>query len=423
MIAAATLGALLTAATPTPTPAPSGDPGGGGLCGLPLLGGVCGGIGGVVSGVAASAAQTFVDGFADGFATVVKTMLTFWVDVPTPTLAGEGSPAAHLQGLVYWLQGILLCASLLYVAAKTAMDRSGKAAAEGLRGLLMMIVLTGAGIAGIDLLTTAGDHWSQWIIDQSSNGDMTTRLGVLTGGSASMTGLGMGLEFTVSLLGILSGLGQIFFLLARVGILTVLAGAALPLSAAGMATPFGRASTAKIIGWIVACVLYKPAAALVYAGAFTLTGDGKDLTSVLSGLMLIILAVFALPALMRLVVPLVAAASSGGGGALTGAVAGAVLASGARQLSDRGGSQPPPTGTTRPGMAGSNGGSSPGPSAPSGAVNTGPSGTGTGGAGAGGSGGVTAGAGAAGPVGAAVAAGTQAVSTARTAANNATGGA
>ena len=303
-----------------------------GLCDLPVIGSGCDAVGGAVGGVANAAAQAFVDGFADGFAKLVKTMTTFWVDVPTPQLSGAGSPVAQLQGLVYWLQGFVLVLSLLYVAAKMAITGSGKPAGEAVRGLATMVVVIGAGVAAIDVLSRAGDAWSAWIIDQSVGGDMTTRLGAVAGGSAQMTGLGIGIEFVVALFGIVSCIVQIFFLLARVGILTLLAGT-LPLSAAALATPAGRAWFQRTLAWIVAFLLYKPAAALVYASAFALTGKGSDVISVLSGLMLIVLAVFALPALMRLATPMVAAASGGGGGALGGAVAGAALATGARKLS------------------------------------------------------------------------------------------
>lgn len=430
--AAAGVAALAPAAVLGPTPAPTGDPGGGGLCSLPLVGGVCGGIGDVAGQVADSAAKAFVDGFADGFATVVKTMLTFWVDVPTPALSG--APIAHMHGLVFWVQGVILVASLLYVAGRMMLDRSGKAAGEGLRGLVTMVVLTGAGAAGINILAVAGDHWAQWVIDESTNGNINARLGALTGGAAVLGPLGLGLEFVLSLLGILSCLGQIFFLLARVGIITVLTGT-LPLSAAGASTPAGRAWLQRILAWDLAFCLYKPAAAFVYAGGFTLTGEGQGITNVLSGIMLVILAIFALPALMRLIVPMVAAASSSGGGALTGAVAGAVLASGARQISSnsgggRGGGSG--GGGTQPGLAGpgTSGGSSGG--APSGAVNTGATGStapdaGKAGGAAGGAAGSAGGGAAGGPVGVAAMAGAKAVSAARdgakSVASDATGGA
>jgi len=303
------------------------------LCDLPGVKQGCDVVGGAVGGAANAAAQAFVDGFADGFATLVKTMTTFWVDVPTPQLAGVGGPVARVQHLVYWTQGFLLVLSLLYVAGKTALNRSGKVAGEAARGLGTMVVVVGAGVTAIDVLSVAGDAWSRWIIDQSVGGSMTTRLGAVAGGSAQMSGLGIGIEFIVALLGIVSCIVQIFFLLARVGILTLLAGT-LPLSAAGLATPAGRAWFQRTLAWIAAFLLYKPAAALVYASAFSLAGRGSDVISVLSGLMLIVLAVFALPALMRLATPMVAAASGGGGGGLGGALAGAALATGARQVSD-----------------------------------------------------------------------------------------
>jgi len=376
-----------------------------GLCDLPVVGSGCSAVGGVVGGAANAAAQAFVDGFADGFARLVKTMTTFWVDVPTPQIGGAGGPVAQVQGLIYWTQGFLLVASLLWVAGKMAVTRSGKVAGEAARGLGTMVVVVGAGVSAIDVLSVAGDAWSRWIIDQSVGGSMTTRLGALAGGSAQMTQLGIGIEFIVALLGIISCIVQIFFLLARVGILTLLAGT-LPLSAAGLATPAGRAWFQRTLAWIVAFLLYKPAAALVYASAFALAGRGNDILSVLSGLMLIVLAVFALPALLRLVTPMVAAASGGGGGGLGGALAGAALATGARQVSDsprsgsggagKGqltGSSASGTGSGGSGGGGTSGGGKPGGSAPA------PAGSPAAGAGGGGA---SAGAGAAGAAGAGV---------------------
>ncbi len=315
---------------------------------------LCDVAGDAVVGAASSAAQEFVDAFADGFSQLVVTMTTFWVEVPTPAVGGSGGAVAQVQGSVYWVQGFILVASLLYVAGKTALTRSGKAAGEAAVGLGAMVLTVGAGVAAIDILAVAGDNSSSWIISRSVDGDMAFRLGAVSGGSADMAVLGLGLEFIVALLGIFSCIVQIFFLIARVGILTVLAGT-LPLSAAALSTPAGKAWFKRSLGWIIAFLLYKPAAALIYASAFTLTANGEDLLSVLSGLMLIVLSVFALPALMRLAVPMVAAASGGGGGQLAGAAAGAALASGARKVANSsGGGQAGGSGPGR--IAGSSGG-------------------------------------------------------------------
>ena len=368
-----------------------------GVCDLPGASTVCSGVGDAVGGAASAAAQAFVDAFADGFAKLVVTMTTFWVDVPTPAIGGSGGAVAHIQGLVYWVQGLVLVFSLLWVAGKTALTRSGKVAGEAVVGLGTMVVAVGAGVTAIDVLAVAGDNWSTWIIGQSVDGDMTLRLGAVTGGSADMAVLGMGLEFVIAFLGIISCIVQIFFLIARVGILTVLAGT-LPLSAAALSTPAGKAWFKRSVGWIIAFLLYKPAAALIYASAFSLAADAQDLLSVLSGLMLILLSVFALPALMRLAVPMVAAATGGGGGELAGAAAGAALATGARRAANNsgggaGGSQPggsgkgkingssgPDSGGGRPG--GSPSGVKPGGASGSAGPAPGGAGAGAGGAGA-----------------------------------------
>ncbi len=188
------------------------------------------------------------------------------------------------------VQGFILVGSLLYVAGKTALTRSGKAAGEAAVGLGTMVLTVGAGVAAIDILAVAGDNFASWIISRSVIGDMALRLGAVSGGSADMAVLGLGLHFVVALLGIVSCIisrgparhrllhHQIFFLLARVGVLTVLAGT-LPLSTAAMATPAGKAWFKRIVGWIIAFLLYKPAAALIYASAFTLTAGGEDLLS------------------------------------------------------------------------------------------------------------------------------------------------
>lgn len=298
-------------------------------------------LGNVAASAAQSAIQTFVNQFADAFATLIKTLMTFWVNVPTPNL--DSAPVHHLNDLVYWVQGVVLVASILYVAAKMAITRNSGVAGIAGADLCRMIVFVGAGAVGLNLLAAAGDAWSTWIIDQSADGKLAISFllteGAHNGGlAAALQNLGLGLEFLIALFGSVSAIAQIFLLVARIGILTLLVGT-LPLTAAASLTPAGKASFNKILGWIIAWILYKPAAAMVYAGALFLVGTGQDLLSILSGLLMMILAVFALPALMRLVVPMVAAATSGGGGALVAAGAGGALASGARSLADRSGSR------------------------------------------------------------------------------------
>ena len=90
------------------------------------------------------------------------------------------------------------------------------------------------------------------------------------------------------------------------------------------------------MSWLIAFILYKPVASIVYAAAFKVFGsvgkvdgdDGQRMMYFISGLVLMIAALFALPAMMRLIVPAVGAASGAGamfaGAAVGSAASGAV---------------------------------------------------------------------------------------------------
>ena len=85
----------------------------------------------------------------------------------------------------------------------------------------------------------------------------------------------------------------------------------------------------------MAFALYKPAAAIIYAVAFKLGGQQGAL-ALLDGVMMLILAILALPALLRFLVPATSALAAGGGtGVMLAGAAGAAamrMPSGAAQL-------------------------------------------------------------------------------------------
>ena len=115
-------------------------------------------------------------------------------------------------------------------------------------------------------------------------------------------------------------------MILRVGLLVILTGT-LPLVAAASMSDWGQTWWRKHVGWLAAWLLYKPAAALLYVSAFTLT-QGKSLVQVLAGFMILILSVLILPALLRVIVPMTANLGAASGGGLAMAAAGA-LATGA----------------------------------------------------------------------------------------------
>jgi len=329
-------------------------------CDIPGVGQLCNTVGDGITAAAGSIFDAAAQKLAEGLADATKVVMTFWTDLPMPQLSTSTGPVAALQSMTYWVSGFVAVLSMVIAAGQMAWSRSGEPAGRAAKGILTLIIASGAGVAAVNALGYFGDQYSQWILDRSANGDLGARLDALSKISI-IPGLGSGLVLIVSLVAILASLAQMGLMLVRIGVVTMLAGT-LPLAAAGTATATGQASFQRVVAWLLAFVLYKPAAATVYASAFLLVGQGQDAAAVLSGLFMMILAIVALPALLRLITPAVAAATSSGaaGGAAAAAGIGAV-ATGARMVADRGGrGSPQPQGSANPGLVGTSPAGGPG---------------------------------------------------------------
>ena len=301
-------------------------------CGVNPLCVIGKGVGAAAGGVAGDAITAVAQAIAQAVGQAVKAVATLWVQVPTPNLTTTGGapsdPVDYLQTHLYYFSGALAVAALLVAGAKLAIEQRGEGVRQIAALLLRLAVVTGMGVLAIDLAVAAADQASTWIIDQSTNNtdfgaNITALLGLttLTGGA-----VGAMLVIVLGLIAILASVIQILLMVVRGGMLVMLAGI-LPTAAAASNFEFGQQWFKKTTAWTVAFILYKPAAAIVYATAFRLAGDnvfsGNGLVSVITGLSLMILALLALPALMRFVVPAVGTLASGSAG---GVLAGAALA-------------------------------------------------------------------------------------------------
>ncbi|GGM81974.1 hypothetical protein GCM10012275_60730 [Longimycelium tulufanense] len=408
------------------------------VCDVPVISSVCSAAGDATKAVAMNMIDAAAQAFASSFAKLAATLLTFWTNVTVPNLESPDGPVAFLRSSTSWLAAFVLVLSLVICGGKMAITARHEHGVEAAKGVWTYLWYSGAGIPGVMLLGVAGDQFSEWIINRAADGDLGGRLATLFNLAGLSGPLGTGLVLIMAVLGILSALGQMFLMIMRIGMLVLLAGM-LPLSAAAAVSQGGKAWFSKTLGWLLAFAAYKPAAAIIYAAAFALV-KGNGTTEILSGLFLLSLSVLALPALLRLTVPVTAAVAAGaaGGGAGVGAVG--AVATGAMQM--RAGSAAAGAGSgSRVNGAGPSGGQATPGQRPTPGGGSGPTGgtprpgqpgaAGAGGApgsaGAGAGAGAKAGAGAAGgPVGAGVAAGAQviqhATGAARSAADNAAGG-
>lgn len=378
---------------------------------------------------------------ADAVGQTVQTLGTFWVNVGTPSLttapggATASDPVLFLQNSLYFWTAALAVLSVLVGAAKMIIERRGAPLRDLARSLATLIVVSGAGVAAVGLLTVSADHFSAWIINNSTDGTSFNEniTGMLALSATSPIGSIM--IILLGLIAILASVLQIVLMIVRGGLLVVLTGI-FPTAAAFTNTEAGKGWFQKCTAWLIAFILYKPAAAIIYATAFQLSGakifgnggDGKDFGSALlttvTGLALMVIALFAMPALMRFVTPMVGAVAGGGGALAAGAVA--AVASGAINMgsagrgsggtasttpsttSNQSSASQGPSGTGNQGTAGSlgtagktggQGASSAAPAASGAQAGTGAAAASSGGAAAGGAAAVGGAAAAAGPVG------------------------
>ena len=140
------------------------------------------------------------------------------------------------------------------------------------------------------------------------------------------------------LIAIVLSLIQAILMLFRQAALLILAGV-LPLAAAGSIAPMTRTWVRKVTAWMLALICYKPAAAAVYATAFTMVGSGRSPRTALMGFVMMLLSVLMLPALMKFFTWTTGTigSSGGGGGQLLGAATMGAIALGAIRPSGAGG--------------------------------------------------------------------------------------
>lgn len=279
-----------------------------------------GAVGGAVGDVATTAlGNAFAESMRDGAAWVIRTTVGWWVDVPAVDLAT--SPAATIRGYVIWLALVVATAGVIWQGILLALSRKADHLLTVGRGLFIVALWSAVGILGPAAALAAGDSFSGWVLDEASGGQGADRLTQL----ASLSTIdSAGAVIVLGLLLMLAGLVQAVLMMFREGALVILAGVTV-LAAAGTFTHATRPWLPRVLGWMLALICYKPAAALVYASALALVGEGDDPRTVLVGLTMFVLAIVALPALMKFFTWTTGAVGASGGAAVA-ALAGASAA-------------------------------------------------------------------------------------------------
>lgn len=258
---------------------------------------------------------------------------TMWISVPTPSLTSASAPTGWISQVLSYLTTSVFVASLTISGIVLAWRGRKEPLRDIGQGMLLFVVVNGAGTLILQVLIELGDEFSTYVLDGANTNPEAfaknmTGLVFTTPSAATNTAL---LVF-MGLIALLANLVQVVLMFARSGLLMLMAGF-LPMMAALGASPAGKAWLKKGVGWALAFVLYKPVAALIYAVSIRLMstttsdggaykgimsavsrGEGDAAMSVIMAGALMVVSVFALPALIAFLVPSTQAITGGGGG-------------------------------------------------------------------------------------------------------------
>jgi hypothetical protein len=316
--------------TPTPLPTPTSGP----WCTGSLVNAACPAV------TSATGADPGGDGFTgvaramgSAFGQLLQALLGFWGGPdPVGPLDRPGGLVALLGAYTTPMVATAATIGVMVAGTRMAMNsaRAQEPARDLIRGLLILAVVAGGGAAIVQAVRGVLDDAAGTLLTQGLDGHpIGTRLQVLV----DLPGIGLapGLTFLLGLLGSISTLAQFLIMIFRGPVLALLTGL-LPIAAATSMTGTGRTWLRRLVAWIAAFTLYKFVAGLIYAAAFVAVGDARQLTGVVTGIALITVAVAALPALIRLLGPVLEGIGTGAGTTL---VEGAP-ATGAVSLTGRG---------------------------------------------------------------------------------------
>ncbi|SEG49059.1 hypothetical protein SAMN04489712_105512 [Thermomonospora echinospora] len=259
-----------------------------------------------------SAANTLLEAFAKAFVAIPP------IDLDSPGITG-------IYGTSLGLATVVAALLLLGQVIRTAVTQDGSALAQGVVGLIkaaLAILLTVA-ITGTAL--RASDELTDYIVVRSfgSTRALTDKLAHLivwnqTQGLAEASAL----LLILAVVGIVLTLVLWFELLLRNAAIAALV-ATSPIAAAGLVTESTRQWWTKTAVATAQLIVLKPVIALVFALGFGMTGQSKDIQGLLAGMLILLLAVFAWPAIARFFsFASAAVGGSTGFGALLGAAAG-----------------------------------------------------------------------------------------------------
>ena len=277
----------------------------------------------IIEGLRGTIVESWRNAIGDAIGDTLTTLGTFWVKVPTPDATGTNSISKWMNLQLSQVAAITAIGCLIGAGIQLAIARDGATQLQNLvMGIAKMVGVSFLFIPFAGLAHVFSDELSKWIIERAT-GNANTNFGknIMDMGVLSLS---PGIIIFGGLVAVIVGLLQIGLMYARTAMLLLIC-AIVPVVGSTMTTRTGLNWWKKLFGWWVAFLLYKPFASIIYAIAIKLLNNkeifGKstidDTGRFVMGIMLMLFATLALPALISFLSPVIeGAAPLSGGGAM-----------------------------------------------------------------------------------------------------------
>ncbi|WP_157108875.1 hypothetical protein [Corynebacterium aquilae] len=267
----------------------------------------------------------FTKAVMEGNTQMLTLAMTFWMDY---NYGANGQLDANIRGvlnIVYGLAGFFLIAGFIVGGARLAAARR-MGLQEGIedigshvgRWLIYSTLVPAIATGGF----WASDALAQAIMDNFGATDPNSFIEMT---ALEDIKLGPVVMLVLALVALAGSCMQLVALVVRQLMLPIAVGVA-ALFAAASFSDTGKNGLKHLEGWIIAAIAFKPISALFYSVTLwyvTLPGSGDDMMGAIINALMIALAGFSAPALVRMIVPAVAQAGGGSAGAFAASVGGA----------------------------------------------------------------------------------------------------
>lgn len=259
--------------------------------------------------------------FWEGTVGVYRQFVTSWLHAG-PIINPETSPAfAWGTGIVNVFTALAVTIGLIWAGIRIAWNQRGEDVRYVFASLGRLIVVSGLGVSVFALLLTASDQAAAAILDSTAWGQKDTAAVLGDPGRAvAAMGAMLFLPGGIMLLVVIVQWCIMIFVSIATPILLMF----WPV-AEGMVFASGGRGFSRVSKWLTAFVLFKPTVAVLYGFSFEELKGGDGIGGIVTAICILMMAPFALPALLKIVNPAAAGTGADGAGAALAGMAGVAV--------------------------------------------------------------------------------------------------